>query len=43
MVEVGRGVWRLSGPIHGLKHGYLDQVAQDHVQTTSEDFQGDPL
>ena len=32
MVEVGRDLWRSSGPTPLLKHGHLEPVAQDYVQ-----------
>jgi len=40
VVEIGRGLWRLSGPTALLRQGHLGQVAQDHVQTAFEHLQG---
>ena len=40
MVEVGRDLWRSSGPTSLLKQGHLKLVAQDHVQMDFEDLQG---
>jgi len=36
MVEVGRDLWRSSGPIPLLKQGHLEPVAQDCVQKAFE-------
>jgi len=38
--EVGRDLWRSSGPIPRLKQGHLDQAAQDHIQMAFEYLQG---
>ena len=38
MVEVGRDLYRSSGPTPLLKQGHLDLVAQDHVQMAFEDL-----
>ncbi|KAK4806816.1 hypothetical protein QYF61_005612 [Mycteria americana] len=43
MVEVGRDLWRLSCTTPLLKQGYLEPVAQDHVQTAFEYLQGGRL
>lgn len=43
MVEVGRGLWRSSGPSPLLKQGRLDAVAQVRVQTAFEYVQGGAL
>ena len=40
MVEVGRDLWRSSGPNPLLKQGHLEPVAQDHVQMAFEYLQG---
>jgi len=40
MAEVGRDLWRSSGPSPLLKQDHLEQVAQDHVQMASEYLQG---
>ena len=40
MIEVGRNLWMSSGPTLLLKRRCLEQVAQDHVQTTFEYLQG---
>ena len=32
MVEVGRDLWRSSGPTSLLKQGHLELVVQDQVQ-----------
>ena len=40
MVEVGRELWRSSGPIPLLKQGHLQLVVQDHVQMDVEYLQG---
>ena len=39
MIEVGRDLWRSSGPRPLLKQGHLETVAQDHVQTAFEYLQ----
>ena len=39
MVEVGRDLWRLSCTTSLLKQCHLQEVGQDHVQTTSEYLQ----
>jgi len=36
MVGVGRGLWRSSSPIPLLKHGHLEQAAEDLVQVGFE-------
>lgn len=36
MVEVGRDLWRLSGPSTLLKQSHLQLIVQDHVQTAFE-------
>jgi len=36
MAEVGKDLWRSSGPTPLLKQGYLEPVAQDHVQMVLE-------
>ena len=40
IVEVGRDLWRSSGPTTLLKQGHLEQVVQDCVQTAFEYLQG---
>lgn len=40
MVEVGRDLWRSASAILLLRHGDLEQVAQDNVQTGFEYTQG---
>lgn len=32
VIEVGRDLWRLSGPSSLLKQEHLEQVAQNHIQ-----------
>jgi len=39
-VEVGRELWRSSGPTSLLNQGCLEPVAQDHVQVAFEYLQG---
>jgi len=39
MLEIGRDLWRSSGPSPLLKQGHLEPIAQDHVQTSSEYLQ----
>ena len=39
-LEVGRDLWRSSGPTPLLKQGHLELAAQDHVQMASEYLQG---
>jgi len=41
MIEVGRDLWRSSGPIPLLKQEHLETVAQDHVQAGFEHLQGE--
>jgi len=43
MIAVGRDLWRSSGPTFLLKQGCLELVAQGHVQTAFEYFQGQRL
>jgi len=43
MVEVGRGLWRSSDPTLVLKQGYLELIAQYHIQTAFEYVQGGSL
>ncbi|KAK4810494.1 hypothetical protein QYF61_004274, partial [Mycteria americana] len=43
MVEVGRDLWRSSGPTPLCQQGHLEPVAQDHVQTAFEHLQGGRL
>ena len=40
MVEVGRDLWRSSGPTPVLKQGHLELVAQAHGQMAFEYLQG---
>jgi len=40
MVEVGRDLWRSSGPTSLFKQGHLESVGQNHVQKTLEYLQG---
>lgn len=39
LVEIGRDLWRVSGPTPLLKQGHTEQDAQDHVQAVSEYLQ----
>lgn len=39
MLEVGKNLWRTSGPTPLHKQAYLELVAQDHVKAASEDLQ----
>lgn len=41
MADVGRDLWKPSGPTPLLKQGNLDLVAQDHVQLAFEFLQGE--
>ena len=43
MAEVGRDLWKSSGPTPLLKLGHLKPVAQGHVQTAFEYLQGGRL
>ena len=43
MVDVGRDLWRSSGPTPLLKQGQLEPVAQDHAQTAFGYLQGGRL
>ena len=43
LVEVGRDLWRSSGPTLQLKQGHLEPAAQDSVQTAFEFLQGGRL
>lgn len=36
MAEIGRDLWRSSGPTPLLKQGHIQLVAQDHTQTGFE-------
>lgn len=40
IVEVGKNIWRTSGPTSMLMQSHLGQVAQGQVQTTSEYLHG---
>jgi len=40
MVEMGRDLWRPTGPNPLLKLGQSMQIAQDHVQVAFENLQG---
>ena len=40
LVEVGRHLWRPSGPTPLLQQGHLELVTQNHVQTAFEYLQG---
>jgi len=40
LTEVGRDLWRSSGPTPLIKQGHLEPVVQDHVQTGFEYLQG---
>lgn len=39
MADVGRELWKSSGPISLLKQGFLEPVAQDHIQLAFECLQ----
>jgi len=39
MIDVGSDLWRSSCPTSLLKQGYIELVAQDHVQTAFENPQ----
>ena len=41
MVEVGRDLWRSSGPTSLLKQGHLELVVQDQVQMINISRKGD--
>lgn len=43
VAEVGKELWRSSGPTPQLRWNHPEQVAQDHVQVASEYFQGGKL
>ena len=43
LVEVGKDLWRSSGPTPLLEQGHLELVAQDHIQMAFEYLQGGRL